>query len=136
MVVDLLYDPLIKTIASIGLVPLLVIGATLGLIILLYYITSDRPDIGASEKFKRLRYEAGNPMKGEARSKVTMQYLGYLIIFLAVEPAIILVALTLASPKILYSRLIALYAFLILVYTPLLYYGLRLASRVEEWILD
>lgn len=136
MVHEALYDPLVRTIASLGLIPLVVLAATLGLVALIYVLTSDRPDIASREAFKRLRYEAGNPMKGEARGKVSMQYLGYLIVFLAVEPAVILLALALAAPKALYGRLLALYLFLILVYAPLLYYGLRMAGRTEEWVLD
>ncbi len=133
---ELLNDPLVRVVAGLIVVPALVAGATVAAILLLRVITSGRPDIEAIERFKYERYEAGNPPKGEPRKKVTMQYLGFLILFLAVEPAVILLAIALAAPREFLLRLAALYAFLIIVYTPLLYYGLREARRIEAWMLE
>ena len=133
---ELLNDPLVRVVAGLIVVPALVAGATVAAIILLRVITSGRPDIEAIERFKYERYEAGNPPKGEPRKKVTMQYLGFLILFLAVEPAVILLAIALAAPREFLPRLAALYAFLIIVYTPLLYYGLREARRIEAWMIE
>lgn len=134
--VDTLSDPFAKVITGLVVIPAIVVAVTVGAILLLKVLTSGRPEIEASEKFKYERYEAGNPPKGEPRRKVTMQYLGYLILFLAVEPAVILLAIALAAPEYLKLRLFTLYAFLILVYAPLLYYGVKEARRIESWLLE
>ncbi len=133
---ELLNDPLVRVVTGLVVVPALVAAATVAAILFLRLITSGRPDVEALERFKYERYEAGNPPKGEPRRKVTMQYLGFLILFLAVEPAVILLAIALAAPRELLPRLAALYAFLIIVYAPLLYYGLKEARRIESWVLE
>lgn len=133
---ELLNDPLVRVVTGLIVVPALVVALTIGAILFLRMITTGRPDVEALEKFKYERYEAGNPPKGEPRKKVTMQYLGFLILFLAVEPAVILLAIALAAPRELLPRLAALYAFLIIVYAPLLYYGLREARRIEAWVVE
>ncbi len=133
---ELLNDPLVRVVAGLVVVPALVAAVTVAAILFLRLITSGRPDVEALEGFKYERYEAGNPPKGEPRRKVTMQYLGFLILFLAVEPAVILLAIALAAPRELLLRLAALYAFLIIVYAPLLYYGLKEARRIESWVLE
>jgi NADH-quinone oxidoreductase subunit A len=75
-------------------------------------------------------------MKGEARRILSMQYFGYLVLFLALEPALILVALTLLAPSDRLLNLLAIYLILILLFTPLLVYGVRESRRVELWTLD
>lgn len=123
--------------AAIGFVilPILLTLLLLAVIKFLIVLTRAPPDIEAREKYKLMRFEAGNPMKGEARRKVSMQYLGYLIMFLAVEPAVILLALSLAAPREALSGVLSLYAVFIAVYAPLLYYAVREARRVESWTL-
>ena len=136
MVVEVLYSDAVKTLASILVVPSLVLILTLGLVWLLKVLTEGRPDVELLERFKLARYESGNPAKGEARRVLSMQYFGYLILFLALEPALILVALALlTSPGNLWS-LIVIYLFLLLVFTPLIAYGVRESRRVESWNLE
>ncbi|MCE4602479.1 MAG: NADH-quinone oxidoreductase subunit A [Desulfurococcales archaeon] len=128
-------DPLVKSALTLVVLPLILTLALAGVIYFLRILTLQSRDVEEAEKYKYERFEAGNPPKGEARRKVSMQYLGYLIIFLAVEPAVILVALTLAAPRTMLSNLLYLYAVFIAVYTPLLVYALREARRVEAWTL-
>jgi len=135
-VLELLADPLIRVVVGLIVVPAIVAAATIAAILFLRLITSGRPDVESLERFKYERYEAGNPPKGDPRKKITMQYLGFLILFLGVEPAVILLAIAIAAPRELLPRVAALYAFLIIVYAPLLYYGLREARRIEAWILE
>jgi NADH-quinone oxidoreductase subunit A len=136
MVLEFLYSELVRTLASVVVVPLTVLILTLGLVLFLTLITQGRPDVESLERFKFLRYESGNPMKGEARRILSMQYFGYLVLFLALEPALILVALTLLAPSNRLLNLLAIYLILILVFTPLLVYGVRESRRVELWTLD
>ena len=103
---------------------------------LLAFITQGRPDVEVLERFKFLRYESGNPMKGEARRVLSMQYFGYLILFLALEPALILLALTLLAPPERLANLLVVYIVLVLVFTPLVVYGVRESRRVDLWALD
>lgn len=136
MVLEVLYNEIVKTITSILVVPVVVLALTLGLIWLLKILTQGRPDVESLERFKYLRYESGNPMKGEARKVLSMQYFGYLVLFLALEPALILVALTLLVSPGNVRNLVVIYLILILVFTPLLVYGIRESRRVESWTLD
>ncbi len=136
MVLEFLYSGVVRTLLSAVIIPLAVLILTLGLVLALAVITRGRPDVEALERFKFLRYEAGNPMKGEARRVLSMQYFGYLILFLALEPALILVALTLLAPTERLVNLLTIYIVLILVFTPLLVYGVRESRKVELWTLD
>jgi NADH-quinone oxidoreductase subunit A len=136
LVLETLYDDIVRTLVSIVVIPLAVFILTLGLVMLLAFITQSRPDVEVLERFKFLRYESGNPMKGEARRVLSMQYFGYLILFLALEPAVILLALTLLAPPEGLANLLVIYMVLILVFTPLLVYGVRESRRVDLWALD
>jgi len=128
-------DPMVKAALALIILPIILTLLLAGVIYFLRIITLQPREIEESERFKYLRFEAGNPMKGDARRKVSMQYLGYLIIFLAVEPAIILLALALSTPRSLIKNLLYLYGIFIAVYTPLLIYAVRESRRVEAWTL-
>ena len=137
MVVSLLGDPMLTVVTSLVIVPLIVFVATVGLIIILRVILSPSRSVEEAERLRYMRYEAGNlPRPGSAKGKVSMQYLGYLIMFLAVEPAVILLAVVLVAPRQLYFDLALLYAFLIAVYAPLLYYGIKVSRRIDLWSLE
>ena len=128
-------DSLVMSTLTLIILPIILVLLLAGVIYFLRIVTMQPRDIEEKEKYKYMRFEAGNPMKGEARRKVSMQYLGYLIIFLAVEPAIILLALVLAAPRELIKNLIYLYGVFIAVYAPLLVYAVRESRRVESWTL-
>ncbi|MDM7275105.1 MAG: NADH-quinone oxidoreductase subunit A [Thermoprotei archaeon] len=136
MILETLYEGTVRTLLSIVVLPLLITILTVGLIIFLRIITQGRPDIEVLERFKFLRYEAGNPMKGEARRVLSMQYFGYLVMFLALEPAVILVAVTLLASREALSSILAIYLILILVLSPLLIYGFRESRKIDSWVLD
>ncbi len=137
MVLELLRDPTLTLVASLFLVPLLVFVFTVGLVFALRVLLSPPRALDEKESLKYERYEAGNlPHRVDARSKVSMQYLGYLILFMAVEPAVILLAVALVGVERFAVELAALYLFLIAVYTPLIYYGVKLSGKVEEWFVE
>ncbi len=128
-------EPLIKATLTLIVLPILLTLLLAATIYFLRILTMQSREIEKEEKYKYERFEAGNPPKGEARRKVSMQYLGYLIIFLAVEPAVILLAITLAAPRSLLQSLLYLYVVFIAVYTPLLVYAIKESRRVESWTL-
>lgn len=134
---EYLSDTLIKAATSLVILPVILVVLLAVVVLFIDRITRARPDIVAQEKYRYERYEAGNPPpKSEARGKVSMQYLGYLIVFLAVEPAIVIFAILLAAPEIVLGKLLWLYAALVAVYAPLLVYALRESRRVESWMLE
>ncbi len=90
---------------------------------------------GREPPLKRVRYEAGNLPSGKARSWLPIQYYGYLILFLAFEPILMLLYLI---PY--YVRINPLSSFLMLVAVlliaiPPLIYGLKQAGKIEKWKL-
>ena len=137
MVLELLRDPMVTLITALAVIPFLVFALTVAMVLMLRVLLSPSRAVDESERLKYERYEAGNlPRPREAKGKVSMQYLGYLILFLAVEPAVILLAVALVGAKEFTAQLAALYLFLIAVYTPLIYYGVKVSGRVEEWFVD
>ncbi len=136
MIEELLNDPIAKAAAGFVVLPLVLLILLAGVVVLLRYILRESPEIEAQQPYKYARYEAGNPEKGEARARVSMQYLGYLIIFLALEPAVVLVALTMAAPGSLVKRLAELYIVMLAVYIPLLTYAVREARRIGNWMIE
>ncbi len=134
---EILGDSLVKAGTALVILPILLIAVMGLLVVLLIKITQARPDILEKEPWKYERYDAANPAKyEEARTKVSMQYLGYLIMFLAVEPAVILLAILMAVPENLLGKMLALYGVFIAVYAPLLAYAVKESRRVQSWIID
>jgi len=89
---------------------------------------------GPEHPLKRLRYDAGNPPSGEARLPVLYQYLGYVLIFVALDPVFMLLFLlpTLAGnwkPAVLLSIVS------VLILLPPIAYAVRYAGRREYWSL-
>ncbi len=136
MLQELLGDPVVKALTSLVILPILLTAVLVIVVYFLRAITRASPQVEAEEPYKYERYEAGNPPKGEARGKVSMQYLGYLIVFLAVEPAVVVFALLLAAPQALAGSVLKLFAVLVAVYAPLLAYSISEAKRTESWMLE
>jgi len=134
---ELLSNEAVKAVVGLVILPAILTGVLIAVVLFIQAITRARRDIEEQEPLKYMRYEAGNPVKkGEARGKVSMQYLGYLIIFLAVEPAVVLLAILLAAPRSYSGILLELFAIMIGVYAPLLAYALREARRIESWMIE
>ncbi len=135
---ETLNQPLVKEVSSLFVIPFIILLILIGAVYLLKYLLTPKSEVIEAEKLRYERYEAGNPpwRRDPAKTKMPMQYLGYLIIFLAVEPAIVLFALSLAAPKTLASSLGKLYLIFVAVYAPLLYYAIREARDVRKWFLS
>lgn len=136
MIDALLQNEVVKASTALVVLPMILFIVLLATVYALYVLLKPSREVTAAEARKEARFESGNPEKGEAKAKVSMQYLGYLIIFLAVEPALILLAIALAAPRELIGRLGLFYAVVLLVYTPFIVYAVKEASRIEKWLLE
>jgi NADH-quinone oxidoreductase subunit A len=135
---ETLNQPLVKEVSSFFVIPFIILLILIATVWLLKLVLTPRRDVLEVERLRYERYEAGNPpwRRETAKTRMPMQYLGYLIIFLAVEPAVVLFALALAAPKALAGALGKLYLIFIAVYTPLLYYAIKEARDVRKWFLS
>ncbi|MEB3765713.1 MAG: NADH-quinone oxidoreductase subunit A [Desulfurococcales archaeon] len=134
---ELLGDSLVKAGTALVVLPIILIAVMGLVVVILIQLTRARQDIIEKEPWKYERYEAANPLKyKEARTKVSMQYLGYLIMFLAVEPAVVLLAILMTAPRDLLGSMLIIYGVFLAVYAPLLAYAVREARRIQSWMLD
>ena len=135
--IEVLNNVVVKAATGLVVLPVILILVMILVVLILRKITSASPSIEAMEKWKYWRYDAANPSKDkDVRKRISMQYLGYLIIFLAVEPAVIILAILLSAPSNLMGRLLLLYGVFLAVYLPLLAYAVHESRKVEAWVLD
>lgn len=83
------------------------------------------------EGLKEDRYEAGNPPSGRARKPLGMQYFGFLIMFLGLEPILILSFFVFVGATLELSLFA--YAVLMAVCVPPLVYVYKLARNAAMW---
>ncbi|WP_291764893.1 NADH-quinone oxidoreductase subunit A [Caldivirga sp. UBA161] len=78
--------------------------------------------VRVTNPIKVMRFEAGNAPVGPVRSTLPMQYVGFLLMFLAVEPIVaLLLALSIAFTSPLNMGYALLFTAFILTYSPLIY---------------
>jgi len=82
---------------------------------------------------KNERFECGNPPSKEGRGQLTMQYYGYLVVFLTVEPVFIYSFLLLMDAHQAYFTVVALFAVILLMLIPPLIFGLNSARKIHLW---
>jgi NADH-quinone oxidoreductase subunit A len=82
---------------------------------------------------KNERFECGNPPSKEGRGQLTMQYYGYLVVFLTVEPVFIYSFLLLMDAHQAFSTVVALFAMILLMLIPPLIFGLDSARKIRLW---
>jgi NADH-quinone oxidoreductase subunit A len=134
---EVLDNMLVKSATSLIVIPVILIVLLVAVVLFLEEITRARKSIEANEPWKYWRYDAANPSKDpDVRQQVSMQYLGYLVIFLAVEPAVILLAILASAPANLLGGLLKIYGLFLAVYAPLLAYAINEARKVEAWMLE
>mgnify|MGYP001773049982 CR=1 FL=1 len=89
-----------------------------GLILLIRRIIKVR----VTSPVKVMRFEAGNVPVGSVKSTLPMQYVGFLLMFLAVEPIVaLLLALSISFTSPLNVGYILLFTAFIITYSPLIY---------------
>ncbi len=104
-----------------------VLGLLAGaLVVVLAFFIERGPESG----FKRARYEAGNIPSGEAKTRLPFQYYGYVILYLGVEPLIVLLYLLPFSRS--YDSLTTL-ASLLAVLLPVVAWGVAMSEKISEW---
>ncbi|MCE4624475.1 MAG: NADH-quinone oxidoreductase subunit A [Desulfurococcales archaeon] len=134
---EMLENALVKSTTSLVVLPVILIIVMIAVVLFLERITRAAEEINKKEPWKYWRYDAANPSKDrDVRKKVSMQYLGYLIIFLAVEPAVILLALLSTASRESLPSLLKVFGVFLAVYTPLLIYAVNESRKVESWMLD
>ncbi len=75
------------------------------------------------------RFEAGNPPVGIPKWTLPMQYLGFMLMFMAAEPILVIILLISATPKF-EAHLITLIAFILLL--PAIYVAYRYAEEIAK----
>lgn len=133
---SLAFSPYVLSANSMIVVPVFMLVVLIGALVLLRKLLEQNREISSREKYREVPFESSNPPKGVGKGRLGFQYLGYLIAFMSLEPAVVLIAFIAAAPEYLISRVLELYLILVAVYAPLLVYGLREAKRVAQWHLQ
>jgi NADH-quinone oxidoreductase subunit A len=116
--------------AYIVFTALIIIGIGTGV---LGYVISKLVSISRSEPHKELRYECGNMPQGRARGWFIMQYFAYLIIFLTIEPIIILFFIYLPLSFKFFTNSVMLTLTITLSLIPSILFALKLAKEIDLW---
>jgi len=132
---SLAFSPSVLSANSMVIVPAFMLAVLVGVLLLLRKLLEQKREISSAEKYREVPFESSNPPKGVGKGRIGFQYLGYLIAFMSLEPAVVLIAFAAAAPQYLAGRVLELYLIMIAVYAPLLVYGLREAKRVASWNL-
>ena len=88
---------------------------------------------------KVARFEAGNIPYGEGRLWFPLQYYGYLLVYTSIEPLVI--TLFLLAPATYYlSSVLTLHLIIILgtfvaILYPVIYYGVKQADTITQWVV-
>jgi len=80
-------------------------------------------------EIKTMRWEAGNPAMKFPKYTLPMQYFGYMFLFMAAEPIIVLLLLFSAHPSLSFTMLLLLSLLLLL---PALYVGYKISLEMAD----
>lgn len=127
------YSPLVLAANSFIIVPTIILAVLVGTILLLRMLLRPASYIESKEPYKYKLFESSNPPRGVGKSRLSYQYFGYLIMFLAVEPAVVLLTFLASAPSEYSRNLLLLYLVMVAVFAPLLAYGAYVSKRIEEW---
>ncbi|MEB3755606.1 MAG: NADH-quinone oxidoreductase subunit A [Desulfurococcales archaeon] len=129
---SLLSDPVVAAITGLIVLPVVLILVLWLVVVFIKKIVREHPIVEETEPFKYQRYEASNPPSGEAKTRVSMQYLGYLIAFLALEPIVVLSFIVFNTSKLNYA--LQFYGIFLAVYIPFLAYAVYESRKIWEWM--
>jgi NADH-quinone oxidoreductase subunit A len=118
---------------SFIIVPTIILAVLVGTILLLRMLLRPAGYIESKEPYKYKLFESSNPPRGVGKSRLSYQYFGYLIMFLAVEPAVVLLTFLASAPSEYSRDLLLLYLVMVAVFAPLLAYGAYVSRRIGEW---
>jgi len=80
-------------------------------------------------EIKTMRWEAGNPAMKYPKYTLPMKYTGYMFLFMAVEPIIVLLLLYSAHPSLSFTMLLLLSLLLLI---PAIYVGYKMSLEMAE----
>jgi NADH:ubiquinone oxidoreductase subunit 3 (subunit A) len=80
-------------------------------------------------EIKTMRWEAGNPPMKNPKYALPMQYFGYMFLFMAAEPIVVILFLLAACPGFNFTVLLLLSLLLLL---PTIYVGYKIAGVMSE----
>ncbi len=80
-------------------------------------------------EIKTMRWEAGNPPMKNPKYALPMQYFGYMFLFMAAEPIVVILFLFAACPGLNFTVLLLLSMVLLL---PAIYVGYKIAGVMAE----
>jgi NADH:ubiquinone oxidoreductase subunit 3 (subunit A) len=80
-------------------------------------------------EIKTMRWEAGNPPMKNPKYALPMQYFGYMFLFMAAEPIVVILFLLAACPGFNFTVLLLLSLLLLL---PAIYVGYKIAGVMSE----
>ena len=112
---------------AVALVFLILFGLMVGAIYLVMLIAPRRPT-----PTKLMRYEAGNPETGPAKAPLAMQYLGYVLMLVTLEPAAAIpIAVFMFTGSLLLTVLTAVVGGVVALAASV--YAYDYAKRIELW---
>lgn len=127
------YSTIVLAANSFVIVPTVILALLVGTILLLRIALKARSQVERLEPYKYLPFESSNPPRGVGKSRLSFQYFGYLIMFLAVEPAVVLLTFLATASRGYSGDLLLLYLILVAVFAPLIAYGAYVSKRVSNW---
>ncbi|MGC9116257.1 MAG: NADH-quinone oxidoreductase subunit A [Conexivisphaera sp.] len=133
MLASTAFNPYVLSANSMVVVPMFMLALLVAVLALLRKLIEQPREISSAEKYREVPFESSNPPRGVGKGRIGFQYLGYLIAFMSLEPAVVLIAFAAAAPQYLVGRVLELYLILVAAYAPLMVYGLREARRVAAW---
>ncbi|MEB3825746.1 MAG: NADH-quinone oxidoreductase subunit A [Desulfurococcales archaeon] len=128
----LLSDPMIAAITGLVVLPAILILVLWGVVLLIKWLVREHPIAERASPLKYERFEASNPPSGEAKTRVSMQYFGYLIAFLALEPIVVLSFIVFNTKEL--GLALQFYTIFLIVYVPFLAYAIHESRKVKEWM--
>lgn len=115
---------------AVAIAVALLLGLTLLAIYAVYLIAPQAPT-----EAKRRRYEAGNPPHGEPKAPLAMQYFGYVLMLVTLEPLVVLPIVYFAlKPTSLASAAMVLAALALVAAASI--YGYAHSRDIRKWTVD
>lgn len=84
---------------------------------------------------KNERFECGNLPTKQGRSKLTMQYFAYLVVFLTIEPVFIYSFLLLMDAHQAFLKVVEDFGLILLMVFPPIIFGLDSARKIKLWTM-
>ncbi|MGC8556078.1 MAG: NADH-quinone oxidoreductase subunit A, partial [Conexivisphaera sp.] len=119
MLASTAFNPYVLSANSMVVIPMFMLALLVAVLALLRKLIEQPREISSAEKYREVPFESSNPPRGVGKGRIGFQYLGYLIAFMSLEPAVVLIAFAAAAPQYLVGRVLELYLILVAAYAPL-----------------